>query len=547
MLSYIQRNDNARAKAFFEVQGKERLCLSMMTFIWPEGMNLLRTHSDVIFCDSMWNINEDGDHILTIVVVDKEENLRLAASAIAFRENLPSWEQFFGWVKECVEEFPTKCQCIVTDGADFIHTAFVKAVKPKVLHVSCWWHRNRAIQRWFGKIGAIAKHLQTMVYADTVEELIARENDVVNKLEELQATGLQNASVRQKDIDDLYNTLNDINDHTFITLPVFTAGTLSNSYAESINSCLRKIGLNALGSSRLNSIFALRNYCESSVHSIKLYSKERRVLLERFMQPRVIEVVSNGVLRHQAKQLEETEKTCRLVGEEGSSFTVQEVIEKMIRKDIKIRRTATRLVTWDEESGRVSCSCNGLLYRGMPCMHISLVAITKNFKMPLECFNERYCYLHPRPRLPEPENFAQSHPPPPDHDQHSPDEARIEVDIVPGPEQHITEAFLNARFGDDDSMRIRGEVRALKLLILRDFKPLCNLDEVRQSIQSFRDSIKAKINELRQGREPQGVVIPHPERRNRNDSYITVPQKVARACAAAMADTDEPNSMTQFQ
>jgi len=34
----------------------------------------------------MWNINEDGDHILTIVVVNKEEKLRLAASAVTFGE-----------------------------------------------------------------------------------------------------------------------------------------------------------------------------------------------------------------------------------------------------------------------------------------------------------------------------------------------------------------------------------------------------------------------------------------------------------------------------
>ena len=544
LLSYIERNDNARARAFFETQG-ERRCLSMLTFIWPEGINLLRTHSDAIFCDSMWNINEDGDHILTIVVVDKEEKLRLAASAIAFRENLPSWEQFFCWVKECVPEFTDKCQCIVTDGADFIHTAFVKAVKPKVLHVSCWWHRNRAIKRWFGKIGAIAKHLQTMVYADTVEELVARENDVLKKLQELEATCLQNASVRQKDIDDLYDILNGINERAFINLTVYTAGTLSNSYAESINSCLRKIGLNALGTSRLNSIFSLRNYCKSDVRSIKLYSNERRVLLEAFMEPPVMKFVSNGVLRHQAKQLEDAEKICRVVGEDGSSFTVQEKIEKMIRKDLKISRIATRLVTWDQTSGKISCSCNGPVYRGMPCVHLSLVAITKNFKIPLFCFNERFCYLHPRARQPEPDHSAGSSPPSPDHDQHSPDEARVEVNFIPGPEQHITEAFLNARFGDDESVRLRGELRAVELLLLQELKPLCNFDEVHQSIQVFKDSVKAKVNELRHERGTQGAVVPHPERRNRNDSYITVPQKVARACAAAMADGDmnEQNSM----
>ena len=149
LLTKLERDDHARAKAFFMCNEMERLCLSMMTFIWPEGLDLLKTHSDAIFCDSMWSINEDGDHILTIVVVDREEKLRLAASAIAFRENKEHWELFFRWVKDCVKEFDPGC--IVTDGADFIHTAFTNAVKPNVLHAICWWHKNRAVKKtvWY--------------------------------------------------------------------------------------------------------------------------------------------------------------------------------------------------------------------------------------------------------------------------------------------------------------------------------------------------------------------------------------------------------------
>ena len=182
LLSYFERKDQAHAKAFFEYNEKERLCLSMMCFMWPEGINLLKTHSEAIFCDSMWNVNEDGDHILTIVVVDKEEKLHLAASAIAFRENEVSWTHFFGWVKECVKEFDP--QCIVTDGAKYIHQAFAKSVKEKVFHASCWWHRNKAVKKLYGTIGAIAKNLQTIVFADSIEELVKREEQVIKQLEQ---------------------------------------------------------------------------------------------------------------------------------------------------------------------------------------------------------------------------------------------------------------------------------------------------------------------------------------------------------------------------
>ena len=74
MLTYLEVNDGAHAKAFFQRDKKGRLCLSMMSFIWPQGRDLLKTHGDAIFCDSMWTVNEDGDHILTIVVVDRDVN-----------------------------------------------------------------------------------------------------------------------------------------------------------------------------------------------------------------------------------------------------------------------------------------------------------------------------------------------------------------------------------------------------------------------------------------------------------------------------------------
>jgi len=172
---------------------------------------------------------------------------------------------------------------------------------------------------------------------------------------------------------------------------VFTAGTLSTSYAESINSCLRKIGLHALGTSRLDSILKLRNYCKACNHSIKQCSKERRLLLDTYLQPAAVKVVSNGVLRHQAKQIERAEKQCSVLEENGASFTVQEIIERKLNKKLLIRRIAERRITWNEETNEVSCSCNALVYRGMSCIHIALIAVHKNYKIPLSCFNTRYC------------------------------------------------------------------------------------------------------------------------------------------------------------
>jgi len=257
------------------------------------------------------------------------------------------------------------------------------------------------------------------------------------------------------------------------------------------------------------------------------------------MQPDVIDVVSNGVLRHQAKQIEQVEKICKILQEDGSIFTVEEVIEKKLTKDSLIRRKAKRHVSWNGTGG-VSCSCNGLVYRGMPCMHISLIAIAKNFKIPLACFNKRYCYEIPDVRQPEnslPKSSSQQQPP------HSPDEASSESVFIPGPEQHITEAFLNSHFSDDDSIRIRGELRSLELYILKEFKPRSNLEEVLDWVQSLRTNLKTKVDELSCGREETQVIVPHATRPVRNNSYITVPNKVAQACAEAMMrDNQDTNS-----
>lgn len=556
LLTQFQKNDGAFAKAFFEKDHKERLCLSMMSFIWPEGINLLRSHSDAIFCDSMWNVNEEGDYILTIVVVDKEEKLRLAASAIAFRESLDNWTQLFRWVKECVREFDP--ECIITDGADFIHRAFTRAMEKEVWHASCWWHRNRAVKRMFGKIGALAKNLQTMVYADSVEELLERENFVTLKLNELKNSHPRNASFRKCDLEKLYNILKDIGDHSFVTIPVFTGGTLSNSYAESINSCLRKIGLTAC-SSRMESLFVLRNYCSAGVHSIKGYSKAREVLLQTYMEPKVIEVVSNGVLRHQAKHLEQTEKVCKILREDGPSTVVEELIEKKLDKDWLIQRRAERIVTWEEGSDKVSCSCNALVYRGMPCLHIARVAIAKNYKIPLSCFHNRYRYVPPPPPPPSPpahcECASADLPPSPPVDhagQEQPGSSNAAVEqvrpscasrdkscsvtetFVSEAELHSTESYLNAKFSDPQSLRVRGEFRSIELTVLRDYSPYVSLEEMLQTIEHLRSYFKTKIDELGAEASDVQTVVPRATCKVGLNSYKTVPLRVAHESSEAL-------------
>jgi len=402
----------------------------------------------------------------------------------------------------------------------------------------------------FGKIGVIAKSLQSMVYGDTIEELFRREDEAMRMLQDLKDNRVRNVNVRQSDITKLEEALHDISSRCFITLPVYTGGTLSNSYSESINSCLRKIGLTAF-SSRLGSLLSLRKYCQAAVQSRKGYSAERGVLLDAVMQQEVIDIVSNGVLRHQAKQIEQIMEDCekqkvKIVSQndEGSAFVIQEVIEKKLSKQLSIRRDATREVKWEKEPGcpdKITCSCNALVYRGMPCRHIILVALAQIYKIPLSCFNKRFWYWQHREGEPDFAHRACSSPPfsqeddfTPGHDQHSQDTANDEIEIIPESELHITEAHINAMYGSEEQIKLRGAIRSLEMTLLGEYLPLSNFAAALDMINSAHRTLKERIEELRKGREDARVVVPHPNQRVGKTSYKTRPLQVAQACADAM-------------
>ena len=118
-LSMIKKEDHALIKAVF-LYG---------------GVRLLKRFNDFIYCDSNWSISQDSEFLLTIVVKDNENNIRLAASAIAYGERKQAWLTFFAWVKENFPSFNPKC--IVTDGATYINSAYVEATGNHPVHLVC--------------------------------------------------------------------------------------------------------------------------------------------------------------------------------------------------------------------------------------------------------------------------------------------------------------------------------------------------------------------------------------------------------------------------
>ena len=73
--------------------------------VYPEGAQMLTTHGDVIDCESIWGSTVDGDHLLTVVVVDEDNKLQLAATSLTTAECKNSWTSFFTFIKACVPLF----------------------------------------------------------------------------------------------------------------------------------------------------------------------------------------------------------------------------------------------------------------------------------------------------------------------------------------------------------------------------------------------------------------------------------------------------------
>jgi len=106
------------------------LQVSSINMLWKEGETLLlESHSDVIYCDSIWNVSKNAYYGITIVVIDENSDIRLAAFSLVSREFLDSWHSFFMWVKTVVPSFNP--DTIVTDGALYINDGFKKVVPKK--------------------------------------------------------------------------------------------------------------------------------------------------------------------------------------------------------------------------------------------------------------------------------------------------------------------------------------------------------------------------------------------------------------------------------
>ena len=99
----------------------------------------MTTHTDCIFCDSMWTVEKGKSNLLTVVIVNEHCKLVLGAACVTSQEGKQQWMMFFQWIKTVIPTFHPLC--VVTDGATYIFDAFKAAVPgTKAKNIVCWCH-----------------------------------------------------------------------------------------------------------------------------------------------------------------------------------------------------------------------------------------------------------------------------------------------------------------------------------------------------------------------------------------------------------------------
>jgi len=364
-LSMLREKEHSEVSVSFE-RVQASLVATSINLMWEPGKKLLSTHADVIYCDSLWDVGKNSYFALTIVVIDKNNKLRLVAMSLAFQEEKERWKSFFLWVKSLVPNFNPKF--VMTDGAGYIYDAFYEVMGGYAQHDVCWWHRQQNALRLTGKKREFALKKLAMAYVPCEEEL----NKMKTELKALDRS-------RSKEVDDAAELV-------FIKLKVFTGGTLSNSYAESINSMVRRFGAITTANMfdvllSIHTMAANHNY--QVTPPIEITEEVRKVL-----DANVIEIVSKGALGTFKERQNEANSICKVIDTAENNFTVEDTVSTVTDSGVTLEKNVVFIVDWSEASPK--CSCNRLIYAGMPCRHIITAADKLQKLIPLECFNPRF-------------------------------------------------------------------------------------------------------------------------------------------------------------
>ena len=379
MIKYLslEKDKGLLSKMVFRGDGEQGVVWCATHLMWEGGQTLLKTHSDVIFCDSMWNVSKEKDRLLTIVVIDSHYKLKLAAMSLVHQEREQEWENLFLWVKQCVPSFSPKC--VVTDGASYIMSGFNNVIPCGVQNIVCWWHQSKNCEKSKGKDKILKSILLSISYSEKAEDIDKAVALFKEKLLEFHPrnSALLNATL----IKNVASAL--------ISLKVFTGNTITNSYAESVNAQLRRFGIIDKGT-RLYQLTLLHHFIASKYQ--KNYSTFDPEPLQGLFESEVFQRVTNGVLVVMVNKLKDARETCKVIEAIDSVYKVCQLLSFELNNHILKKKTFWK-VSWSTTT--ITCTCNALVYGGVPCLHVLAVAQEKSRKIPLFCFHPRFVLQAP--------------------------------------------------------------------------------------------------------------------------------------------------------
>ena len=214
---------------------------------------------------------------------------------------------------------------------------------------------------------------------------------------------------------------------------------------------------------------------------------------------------------------------------------VQDTVQCTVN-GIDLERTNTWTVKWGDTP---NCTCNGLVYGGMPCKHLICVAIHEHHQIPLQCFNKIFWVRDPviRPEHPNPD---------PDHGDPDPDhgpseQPPMDLDTPTSSEQstqeqqdqiHMKWASIMSKFNDPVSCQTIGTMQCLIYQILEShqYAP----QEMNRLMERIKQDVDQTIREINRNHSQQVGVLTHPQAPVTANSYRTVPQTVQRALTDAL-------------
>ena len=377
-LSYLKQRGQAETFVdFFPKNGQ--LEVTSIYVMWKDGKRLLSTHSEAVYLDSIWNANANGYFAQTIVVQDENTNVRLTAICITKKEMRESWYRFFKWVQGVVPTFNPRC--IITDGASYIGNSFKEAITSDVVHIVCWWHQRETTRGNYTGQKLLRRICLSIIRSSNKEEITL-----------LKQKGKQIPLPKTIDAAKRDMLLDNAEQNALINLKVFTGGTVTNSYSESINKLLRKAGL----TQKFPMLSVLR-----SITNFAVQYKRRMAWpiaptdkIRELVDTEVLDKVSNGALRAEKRLLSSAQSRCELKNIVQDGADVQETIthkamsKKRKGKMIALKKIISWHVNWNQD--KPTCSCNALVYSGMPCGHLAVYANQLHKRLPLSCFNPRF-------------------------------------------------------------------------------------------------------------------------------------------------------------